>query len=79
MGEIFMDMFRIIFKTKLRAFLVWYMFGYLACAYYGYTKFYRIRDLSINEKNGHMSKSNGHMAVLFCIASGVFTPRSLCA
>ena len=42
MGEIFMDTFRIIFKTKLRAFFVWYMFGYLACAYYGYTKFYRI-------------------------------------
>jgi len=38
MGEIFMDTFRIIFKTKLRAFFVWYMFGYLACAYYGYVK-----------------------------------------
>jgi len=42
MDKIFRDIFRMIFKTKIRSFGIWYIFGYLVCVYYGYTKFYRI-------------------------------------
>lgn len=36
------DALRMIFKTKIRAFMVWYIFSCLVCVYYAYTKFYRI-------------------------------------